>query len=259
VREIFARRSDVPERSCPHCGEQARTRHEHCPACGRSYFDKPHRFSVRTRRILQAAGAVLVAIVAVIVVRALINQAHDNKARTRAQQAAAVAAERARLAHEQRPHHALASGLRDRGRGAPAASRLQRRERLVQRLEASITDDARGRIVRHELSASAITATRCHAFTNRARGDELDLRKTLGRYSCEAAVGEATNKGLTSTLGVPFVGTIDFARGRLTWCKDNPVSASDVKQTLAFVRLARECTAAHGPAFGSGYLIEPQR
>jgi hypothetical protein len=54
------------------------------------------------------------------------------------------------------------------------------------------------------------------------------------------------------------VGTIDFVRGRLTWCKDNPASASDVKQALAFVRLARECTAARGPAFGSGYLIEPR-
>ena len=68
----------------------------------------------------------------------------------------------------------------------------------------------------------------------------------------------ARNAGITSTLGVPFVGTIDFARGRLTWCKDNPASASDVKQALAFVRLARECTAARGPAFGSGYLIEPR-
>jgi hypothetical protein len=64
---------------------------------------------------------------------------------------------------------------------------------------------------------------------------------------------------VTSTLGLPFVGTIDFARGRLTWCKDNPVSAGDVKQVLAFVRLARECTAARGPAFGSGYVIEPRR
>jgi hypothetical protein len=54
------------------------------------------------------------------------------------------------------------------------------------------------------------------------------------------------------------LGTIDFARGRLTWCKDNPASASDVHEALAFVRLARECTAARGPVFGSGYLIEPR-
>ena len=91
-----------------------------------------------------------------------------------------------------------------------------------------------------------------------ARGDELDLRKPLGRYSCEAGVETASNAGITSTLGVPFVGTIDFARGRLTWCKDNPASASDVHNALAFVRLSRECTAARGPAFGSGYLIEPR-
>jgi hypothetical protein len=258
VREIFSRTAEVPERTCPHCGEQARTEYEQCPACGRSYFAKPARFSVRTRRILQAAGAVLVAIVAVVVVVTLTNQAHHNKARTRAQQRAAVAAERARLAREQRPHHALATALRARPREAPAAA-LQRRQALVQRLEASITVDARGRVARHELSARAVTATRCHALINGARGDELDLRKTLGRYACEAAVGKASNEGLTSTLGLPFVGTIDFARGRLTWCKDNPVSASDVKQTLAFVRLARECTAARGPVFGSGYLIEPRR
>jgi hypothetical protein len=47
--------------------------------------------------------------------------------------------------------------------------------------------------------------------------------------------------------------------GRLTWCKDNPTSASDIKSALAFVRLSRECTAARGPVFGSGYLIEPRR
>jgi hypothetical protein len=55
------------------------------------------------------------------------------------------------------------------------------------------------------------------------------------------------------------VGTIDFPKGRLTWCKDNPTSASDIKSALAFVRLSRECTAARGPVFGSGYLIEPRR
>ena len=85
------------------------------------------------------------------------------------------------------------------------------------------------------------------------------VRKPLGRHACEAAVETASNAGITSTLGVPFVGTIDFPSGRLTWCKDNPTSASDVKSALAFVRLSRECTAARGPVFGSGYLIEPRR
>ena len=256
VREIFARAPEVPLRGCPHCGEQARTRDEHCPACGRSYFETPDRFSVRTRRVLQAAGALAVASVLALVVVVLVHQARDNGASARERRAAAGAAERARLAREQRPHHALVAAPDERD--APAATRLRRRRALVTSLEASITDDARGRVARHELRARAILATHCHALGNDARGDELDLRRSLGRYSCEAGVVTASNAGITSTLGVPFVGTIDFARGRLTWCKDNPASASDVKQALAFVRLARECTAARGPAFGSGYLIEPR-
>jgi hypothetical protein len=259
VREIFARVPEVPLRTCPHCGEQTRSRDERCPACGRSYFVRPDRFSVRTRRMLQAIGALAAAIALALIVVVLSHQAHDNDVSARARRAAAASAERARLVREQRPHHALASAQRDGAPDAPPAVRLRRRRTLVERLEASITDDARGRVARHQLSARAIRATHCHALGNGARGDELDLRKGLGRYSCEAAVETASNAGITSTLGVPFVGTIDFASGRLTWCKDNPASASDVKQALAFVRLARECTAARGPAFGSGYLIEPRK
>jgi hypothetical protein len=193
---------------------------------------------------------------AVVLVTVLSHQASRNKAGARERQAAVVAAERRRLAREQRPHHAVASP-RDRG-DLPVATRLARRRALVGRLERAIAADARGRVARHELAASAIRGATCHPLVNGARADELDLGKGLGRYSCQAAVGSATSGRVTSTLGLPFVGTIDFARGRLTWCKDNPVSAADVKEVLAFVRLARECTAARGPAFGSGYLIEPR-
>jgi hypothetical protein len=258
VQEIFGRPREVPERRCPHCGEVARTEYEHCPACRRSYFEKPDRFAPRTRRILQAAAALLVAAAALLVGLTLADQARHNEAGTRERRAALVAAERRRLVREQRPHHALATP-RDNDHAAPRATRLARRRGLVERLEAAITADTRGRARRHEIAARAIAGTRCHALVNGARGDELDLGKRLGRYSCEAEVGRATNGRVTSTLGLPFVGTIDFSRGRLTWCKDNPVGAGDVKQVLAFVRLARECTAARGPAFGSGYLIEPRR
>ena len=258
VRQIFARIPDAPERTCPHCGAQAQTREEHCPACGRSYFERPDRFSRRTRRVLQTLGALAAAAALTAVVVVLVGQARDNGTSARERRAAAAAAERARLAHEQRPHHALAdAGLRDYRTASPVVRRGQR-QALVARLQDAITADARGRVARHELKARAIRSTRCHALANDTRGDELDLRKPLGRYSCEAGVEMASNAGITSTLGVPFVGTIDFARGRLTWCKDNPASASDVRNALAFVRLSRECTAARGPAFGSGYLIEPR-
>jgi hypothetical protein len=157
------------------------------------------------------------------------------------------------------PHCGEHTQRRDADQAAPDPKRKARRTALVGRLEAVIAVDARARLQRHEIAASSIRAVHCHPLVNGAHGDELDLRKPLGRYACEAQVGSATSGGVTSTLGLPFVGTIDFARGRLTWCKDNPVSAGDVKDVLAFVRLARECTAARGPAFGSGYLIEPRR
>jgi hypothetical protein len=256
VQGIFTRAGEVPERACPHCGVRTRTEYERCPACGRSYFERPDRFSRRTRRVLRAAAVLVLATGAAVLISVLSHQAGRNKAGTRQRQAAVVAAERRRLAREQRPHHAVASPL-DR-RDIADAARLARRRALVGRLETAIAADARGRVARHELAARSIRGASCHPLVNGARADELDLGKGLGRYSCEAAVGSATNGRLTSTLGLPFVGTIDFARGRLTWCKDNPVSASDVKQVLAFVRLARECTAARGPAFGSGYLIEPR-
>jgi hypothetical protein len=258
VRQIFARTPEAPQRACPHCGAQAQTREEHCPVCGRSYFERPDRFSLRTRRTLQALGALAAAALLALVVVVLVHQARDNGTSARERRAAAAAAERARLTHEQLPHHATVVALRDDRRSADSA-RVERRVALVSRLEAAITADARGRVARHELRARAIRSTSCHALANDTRGDELDLRKPLGRYACEAAVETASNAGITSTLGVPFVGTIDFTSGRLTWCKDNPTSASDVNSALAFVRLSRECTAARGPVFGSGYLIEPRR
>jgi hypothetical protein len=259
VRQIFARTPDAPQRTCPHCGAQTQTREEHCPACGRSYFERPDRFSPRTRRVLQGAGALAAVAVLALVVVVLVHLAGDNGTSARERRATAAATERARLTREQRPHHATVVALRDDDPRAARATRVERRVALVNRLEAAITVDARGRVARHELRARAIRSTSCHALVNNARGDELDLRKPLGRYACEAAVETASNAGITSTLGVPFVGTIDFPKGRLTWCKDNPTSASDVKSALAFVRLSRECTAARGPVFGSGYLIEPRR
>jgi hypothetical protein len=256
VHDIFTRAREVPERACPHCGALTRTEYERCPACGRSYFERPDRFSRRTRRVLQAAAGLAIAAGVAVLVTVLSHQATRNKAGTRARQAAVVAAERRRLAREQRPHHAV-TAPRDR-RDLPDATRLARRRALVGRLEAAIAADARGRVARHELAARSIRGASCHPLVSGARADELDLGRGLGRYACEASVGSATNGRVTSTLGLPFVGTIEFSRGRLTWCKDNPVSAADVKQVLAFVRLARQCTAARGPAFGSGYLIEPR-
>ena len=161
VQEIFARPREVPERRCPHCGEIARTEYEHCPACGRSYFAKPARFSRRTRRTLQAAGALAFAAIGAVVVLMLAGEAHRNKASSRERQAAAVTAKRRQLAAEQRPHHAVVTP-RDRG---DRGTRLRRRQTLVRRLEAAITSDARGRVARGAATpwstARAATSSTC--------------------------------------------------------------------------------------------------
>ena len=184
VRQIFARTPEAPRRTCPHCGEQTQTREEHCPACGRSYFERPDRFSPRTRRILQSLGALAGAALLALIVVVLVHQARDNGTSAREKRAAAAAAERARLTHEQRPHHAVQPELRD-DRRKPPTVRLGMRKLLVGQLEAAITADARGRVARHELRARSIRSTSCHALANDTRGDELDLRKPLGRYACE--------------------------------------------------------------------------
>jgi hypothetical protein len=256
VRAIFAATPEVAPRDCPHCGARESTRHEHCPACGKSYFVAPPRFSRTTRIALATLGtAVAVAAVTGLVVF-LLQQGNDSASQQRSGRAAAVAAERRRLSREQAPHHGRA-GVPLPAAGATAAARRAARRAMVSSLEATITADARGRIARGELMASGVRATECGPLASAgATPDEDDLHKDLGRYSCLAVSQSARRGAVTSRLGIPFVAVIDFRRGTFTWCKDNPVSPADIKSQLAFVRLARECTAARGPAFGSGYLVE---
>lgn len=119
---------------------------------------------------------------------------------------------------------------------------------------------ARARVRRGELKARAVLATGCERLSAGQRSrPEADLRAPVGRYSCEAVTGRVHGTGrLVSSIGIPFVAVIDFRRGILTWSKDNLVGAGDVKLPLAVVRLSRECSAARGAAFGSGYLTGPQ-
>jgi hypothetical protein len=128
----------------------------------------------------------------------------------------------------------------------------------VARVESSITADARARIARGQLEGKAPSATRCGPLVrNQVAGDEADLAKLIGRYSCVAVVRDAVQRGRSVGLfGIPFVAAVDFRRFTYVWCKDNP--AGNVSDTgLAFVRLARECLASHGKAFGTGYIESP--
>jgi hypothetical protein len=258
VREAFAaHRHDELTRTCAFCGQEGTTQFEHCPHCGRSYFDKPPRLSVGVKRALMAVGAIALVAFAVWLVPQLVDFRHHSDARTRSQRAALIAAERARLIAEQRPHHGRAVALRPAASASPA-QQLQARRALVGRVESSITADARARIARGLLEGQPPTGTRCGPLVrNQVTGDEEDLTKAIGRYSCVAVQRGAVQRGQRVGLfGIPFVAAVDFKRFTYVWCKDNP-AANAAETGLVFVRLSRECLATKGKAFGTGYLESP--
>jgi hypothetical protein len=258
VRETFAaHRYDELTRTCAFCGQEGTTQFEHCPHCGRSYFDKPPLLGAGAKRALIALAAVAFLGFAVWLVPQLVDFRHHSDARTRSQRAALIAAERARLIAEQRPHHGRAVALRPAA-GAPAADQLRARQALVGRVETSITADARARIARGLLEGQPPTGTRCGPLVrNQVKGDEEDLTKAIGRYSCVAVVRHAVQQGKRVGLfGIPFVAAVDFKRFTYVWCKDNP-AANAAETGLVFVRLSRECLAAKGKAFGTGYVESP--
>ena len=258
VRETFAaHRHPELTRTCAFCAQEGTTQFEHCPHCGRSYFDKPPRLSLGVKRALIAVAAIALAGFAVWLVPQLVDFRHHSDARARASHASLVARERARLIAEQRPHHGRAVALRPAS-GAGAAEQLRARRSLVGRVEASITADARARVARGLLSGQPPSHTSCGPLVrNQVKGDEDDLAKATGRYSCVAVVRNALQRGRSvGAFGIPFVAAVDFKRFTYVWCKDNP-AANAAETGLVFVRLSRECLATKGKAFGTGYLESP--
>jgi branched-chain amino acid transport system permease protein len=243
VVAAYARDEPPPLRRCAHCGLEERTRFEHCSACGTSFFRRAPRMSRRVR-----FGLIAVAVAAAGSLFALVE--HSAQRRVSANQAAAraeVARERARVIAEQRPHRARAA-TREDVRARPAA-RLAARRALVRDVESAITRDARSR-------GATVSATQCGPLRRDLPRDELDLSKPIGRYDCVAAIGDVRQRGgaVVGTLGVPFVAAIQFRRGVLTWCKNNP-APSERGKLLVSVRLAPACLGlpADAKPVGAGY------
>jgi hypothetical protein len=258
VREAFAQHRPAEQaRTCAFCGAESTTHFEHCAACGKSYFERPPRLGRAARHGLVGLVAVALVGLAVWLTPKLVDFRHSSDARVRSSHAALVAAERKRLIAEQRPHHGSAAALRPAA-GASSAEQLQARRALVGHVESSITADARARIARGQLEGQPPTGTNCGPLVrNQVAGDEEDLTKAVGRYSCVAVVRNAVQRGKRVGLfGIPFVAAVDFDRFTYVWCKDNP-AANAAETGLVFVRLSRECLAAKGKAFGTGYVESP--
>jgi predicted RNA-binding Zn-ribbon protein involved in translation (DUF1610 family) len=253
VRAALARKDEAPRRSCPRCGREERTRSEHCPHCGSSYFARSAA-EVRRRRIVAGSAALVVLVALAVGAAVLIGDRNEQDKRDRATRTKLVAAEIARLKRVQAPHRGSAVALRP-SRRASDAQRLAARHDLLRAAEDAITADARGRVKTGELHGT-ITHTECGPFL-RARDavpDDRVLSKPIGRYDCVAVQADAVHTGKTvGKIGYAFVAALDFRHFTYVTCRNSPAQG-EAGRPLAFVRLDRACLATKSRVIGSGYV-----
>jgi hypothetical protein len=250
--------TEVPSRTCPHCGFEERSERERCSRCGRSVLVRAPRLRGRRRTAVIWGGAAA-AVIAVAVIALVLNAVVSNRNdRERKASAKAVAAERVRLKRLQAPHRGSAEQLAPPA-GASDLDRLNAREALVRAVEASITRDAQARDRAGELKGP-ISRTECGPLLKAkdAVPDDRILSKAIGRYDCVAIKRSVTGEAGQSVgrLGFPFVAALDFKKFTYTWCRNTP-GQGERGVALAFVRLERACLAAKGRALGTGYVDVP--
>jgi len=250
--------TEVPLRTCPHCGFEERSTRERCTRCGRSVLVRPPRLRGRRRTyVIWGGGAALV--VAVAAIALILNSvvSHRTK-REDAEAKKSVAAEKARLRRIQAPHRGSATQLRP-APGASDQAVLAARAALVRDVEAKITTDAQARDRAGELQGP-ISRTECGPLLKAkdAVPDDRILAKPIGRYDCVAIKRSITGEAGQSVgrLGYAFVAALDFRKFTYVWCRNTPAQG-ERGVALAFVRLDRACLAAKGRALGTGYVDVP--
>jgi hypothetical protein len=176
------------------------------------------------RRItIGAVGAVVLLGAAAAVVVPAIDRGKDAAARReRADRAAYVSRELARLRIDQRP------------RTGSSAARSQ--AGIVSALARAITRDARARARAGTLDPP-ILRTECE------RGLNGGVDPLTGRavFTCSAIKRDITDRGVHATVGYPFVATVDLRRGRFCWCKLNPLPGEHDVSRIPHVRPSRRC------------------
>jgi ribosomal protein L37E len=253
VRAALARREEAPLRTCPRCGREERTREEHCPHCGYSYFARPPA-AARRRRIAVVTVALLTLAVVGVVIAILVHDKNDRNATDRAAHAKLVAAEVVRLRRIQAPHRGAATALKPAA-GASGAQLLAARHRFVLAVQDAITADARHRVATGEIQGP-VSHTECGPFLRSpdAVPDDRVLSKPIGRYDCVAIQSDAVQRGQTvGNLGYAFVAALDFRSYRYVICRNNPAQSEGGK-ALAYVRQDRACLMTKSAAVGTGYV-----
>jgi hypothetical protein len=250
--------TEVPLRTCPHCGFEERSTRERCTRCGRSVLVRPPRLRGRRRTYVIWGGAAAL-VVAVAAIALILNSVvSDRNKRDEAKAVKDVAAEKARLRRIQAPHRGSATQLRP-AVGASDQAVLAARAALVRDVESKITADAQARDRAGELQGP-ISRTECGPLLKAkdAVPDDRILTKPIGRYDCVAVKRSVTGEAGQSVgrLGYAFVAALDFRKFTYVWCRNTPAQG-ERGVALAFVRLDRACLAAKGRALGTGYVDVP--
>jgi hypothetical protein len=250
--------TELPLRTCPHCGFEERSERERCGRCGRSVLIRAPRLRGRKRTTVIWGGAALLVVAVAIVVLILNGVVSNRDKRERSAAEKAVIAEKARLRRLQAPHRGAATALRPPA-GASDQQLLTARAALVSAAEGSITRDAQGRARRGEVQGP-IARTECGPLLKAkdAVPDDRILSKAIGRYDCVAIKSSIADQSGQSvgSLGYAFVAALDFKRFTYVWCRNTPAQG-ERGVALAFVRLDRACLAAKGRALGTGYVDVP--
>src|SRR6476646_7188936 len=134
VRPMPPTMTEVPTRTCPHCGFEESSGRERCSRCGKSVLIRAPRLRGR-RRTQVLWGSVAVGVLAVAAIALVLNAVVSNRnERERKASAKAIAAERIRLGRRQAPHGGSATQLAPAA-GASDPDRLDARAALVRAAE----------------------------------------------------------------------------------------------------------------------------
>jgi hypothetical protein len=240
------------ERQCTSCGARSRAASRTCPVCGAPYISR------RTKPLGTRRAKLLVAIATLVVLGvagALVAVLSPGIERTKSANAASAARAssgtieslRRKNAAEQRLREATVD-RRDPGSAAPASARTRARGVILGDLQQAIAADARARVRAGALSGP-ILSVQCSPFPP---GSRVTLSAPVGSYAC-VAVNRLITSGskVLGVFGDPFWARVDFARGRLAWCKTNPRPGEGGAGTgPPPVTLARECDLERSPPAG---------
>jgi type II secretory pathway pseudopilin PulG len=155
-----------------------------------------------------AAVALVIAVAAALVIPPLNEAKRDGAAARARQEAATVAAERARLRVDQKIHTLQVT----------PAHRVPVEQALVAALERGITADAKTRAKRGTIKGPVL-GTKCEVA-----GSAVVQFPDSRVYKCfvQTATGIPGEGGDVLGTGYPFVATIYAKAGKVTWCKENP-------------------------------------